>query len=149
MNSPQAEDAPAPGVAPRHPAVAVAASVAVHALIAIALVAMGVTAARAMRREAPPVLVAEWTPPPPPGVAPAAPFDHWADILWMQQAMFDAPAARRAWDARPANFKPEAGNSLTFTEAWIGAFEQAGPLLSTPSGAGLWRAEFTKTSAGK
>lgn len=83
------------------------------------------------------------------GVAPAAPFDHWADILWMQQAMFDAPAARRAWDARPANFKPEAGNSLTFTEAWISAFEQAGPLLSTPSGAGLWRAEFTKTSAGK
>lgn len=61
------------GIAPRSPVVAVVASTVVHALIAAALVAMGVSAARAMRREAPPVLVADWTPPPPPGVAPAAP----------------------------------------------------------------------------
>jgi hypothetical protein len=61
------------GVAPRSPLVAIVASSVVHVLIAVALVAMGVTAARAMRREAPPVLVAEWTPPPPAGVAPAAP----------------------------------------------------------------------------
>jgi len=61
------------GIAPRSPVVAVLASTVFHVAIAAALVAMGVTAARAMRREAPPVLVAEWTPPPPPGVVPAPP----------------------------------------------------------------------------
>jgi hypothetical protein len=73
MTSHGAQSGDAPGIEPRHPLVAVVASVIVHAAIATALVAMGVTAARAMRREAPPVLVADWTPPPPPGVAPAAP----------------------------------------------------------------------------
>jgi endoglucanase Acf2 len=72
------------------------------------------------------------------GVSPEAPFDHWADILWMQQATFDAPGARKAWDARPANFKPEAGNSLTFTEAWISAFEANGPLSPNPTGKAIW-----------
>jgi hypothetical protein len=61
------------GVSPRSPIVAITASTLVHALIAFALVAMGVTAARAMRREAPPILVAEWTPPPPIGIAPSPP----------------------------------------------------------------------------
>jgi len=61
------------GVETRNPVVAVIASTAVHVVIAVVLVSMGITAARAMRREAPPVLVADWTPPPPPGVAPAAP----------------------------------------------------------------------------
>jgi len=69
---PGAPDA-TPGIAPRSPAVALVASVVVHSLIAGSLLAMGISAARAMRREAPPVLVADWTPPPPPGVAPAAP----------------------------------------------------------------------------
>ena len=72
------------------------------------------------------------------GVAPDAAFDHWADILWMQQATFDPAGARKAWDARPANFKPEAGNSLTFTEAWIGAFERRGPLQPNPVGSSVW-----------
>ena len=70
--APQTTEA-AEGIAPRSPVVAVVASTVVHALIAAALIAMGVSAAKAMRREAPPVLVAEWTPPPPAGVAPAAP----------------------------------------------------------------------------
>jgi hypothetical protein len=61
------------GVAPRSPFVAITASTIVHVLIALALVAMGITAARAMRREAPPLLIAEWTPPPPAGIAPAPP----------------------------------------------------------------------------
>ena len=64
------------GVSPRSPIVAITASTLVHALIAFALVAMGVTAARAMRREAPPILVAEWTPPPPVGIAPSPPELH-------------------------------------------------------------------------
>ena len=38
------------GVSPRSPMVAITASTLVHALIAFALVAMGVTAARAKRR---------------------------------------------------------------------------------------------------
>jgi hypothetical protein len=73
MTVPPPEAEGSRGVEPRNPAVAVVASVIVHSAIAAALVAMGVTAARAMRREAPPLLVADWTPPPPPGVAPAAP----------------------------------------------------------------------------
>jgi hypothetical protein len=56
----------------------------------------------------------------------------------MQQATFDPAGARKAWDARPANFKPEAGNSLTFTEAWIGAFERHGPLQPNPTGSSIW-----------
>ena len=68
-----AESSAEAGVSPRSPIVAITASTLVHALIAFALVAMGVTAARAMRREAPPILVAEWTPPPPTGIAPSPP----------------------------------------------------------------------------
>jgi len=83
------------------------------------------------------------------GVAPDAPFNHWADILWMQQATFDAAGARRAWDARPANFKPEAGNSLSFTEAWIAYFEQSGPLRAGKSGAALWQADHARGGGGK
>jgi hypothetical protein len=76
------------------------------------------------------------------GGSPDAPFDHWADILWMQQAMFDAPGARKAWDARPANFKPEAGNSLTFTEAWISAFERNGPVPSVATPSSPWQSQL-------
>ena len=72
-DSPEQHGATGHGVETRSPVVAVIASTVVHVVIAIALVMMGVTAARAMRREAPPVLVAEWTPPPPAGVAPAPP----------------------------------------------------------------------------
>ncbi len=57
-------------------------------------------------------------------------FDDWADILWMQQATFDAPGARKAWNKKrfAADFKPEYGNSFVFTEAWISSFENFGPL---------------------
>ncbi len=72
-DSPEQLGATGHGVETRSPVVAVIASTVVHVVIALALVMMGVTAARAMRREAPPVLVAEWTPPPPAGVAPAPP----------------------------------------------------------------------------
>ena len=66
-------------------------------------------------------------------------FDDWADILWMQQATFDATAARKAWDKRrfAADFRPEYGNSLVFTEAWISCFEHFGP-LQQQSALNLW-----------
>lgn len=67
MNEPAAEGAP-----PRT-AVAVLASAVVHLVLAAALVVSGVTAVRAMQREQAPLVVADWTPPPPAGLAPAPP----------------------------------------------------------------------------
>ena len=83
------------------------------------------------------------------GPATDAPFNHWADILWMQQATFDATGARQAWEARPANFKPEAGNSLCFTEAWIAAFEANGSLTPASSKDLPWRANFDGSKTAK
>lgn len=83
------------------------------------------------------------------GPVPDAPFNHWADILWMQQATFDPAGARQAWEARPANFKPEAGNSLCFTEAWIAAFEANGPLTPAASKDLPWRANFDGSKTAK
>jgi endoglucanase Acf2 len=80
-------------------------------------------------------------------VAPTAPFDHWADVLWMYQATFDAPAAKFSWLKRPANFKPEAGNSWTQTELWIQTFEELGTIDSSVSADTPFAAVFTK--AGK
>ncbi|MEN9814022.1 MAG: hypothetical protein RLZZ412_4, partial [Verrucomicrobiota bacterium] len=77
------------------------------------------------------------------GPAADAPFNHWADILWMQQAMFDPAGARKAWEGRTANFKPEAGNSLCFTEAWISAFEANGPLQPGSNQGRPWQAGYT------
>ncbi|MFO0962278.1 MAG: hypothetical protein U0625_05160 [Phycisphaerales bacterium] len=54
-------------------AVALLVSAVVHVAIAAGIVTMGVGAARALHREAAPVAVADWTPPPPSGVAPAPP----------------------------------------------------------------------------
>ena len=74
MSAPEEQHGDRPdGVTPRSPAVAFAASTVVHVAIALALLAMGITAARAIRRDPVPVLVADWTPPPPAGVAPAPP----------------------------------------------------------------------------
>jgi endoglucanase Acf2 len=85
----------------------------------------------------------------PKGPAPDAPFNHWADILWMQQAMFDPAGARKAWEGRPANFKPEAGNSLCFTEAWISAFEANHPLQPGSNTTRPWQADYSGNSLAK
>jgi hypothetical protein len=60
----------------------------------------------------------------------------------MQQAMFDPAGARKAWEGRPVNFKPEAGNSLCFTEAWISAFEANGPATLESTKGKPWQADF-------
>jgi hypothetical protein len=128
MNEPGAQPEGTPGVEPRNPAVAVAASVAVHALIALALVAMGITAARAMRREAPPVLVAEWTPPPPPGVAPAAP-----ELPVPGGApLHEGPAARARTDA--AGAARSAADRLARLVPPAEAFDAPGGRLGGPLG---------------
>ena len=78
------------------------------------------------------------------GVAPQAPLDHWADVLWMQQATFDAAGARANWAKRPANFKPEAGNSFTQTELWLQVFEAFGTIDASVTADTPFAATFTK-----
>lgn len=53
-------------------------------------------------------------------------WDAWADIIWMYRALSDPSDALRQFDARHANFKPEAGNSIASTYAWITAFNDLG-----------------------
>lgn len=77
-------------------------------------------------------------------VAPGAPFDHWADILWMYQATFDAAGARASWEKRPADFKPEAGNSWTQTELWLRTFEALGAIDATVTADAPFAATFVK-----
>lgn len=62
----------------------------------------------------------------PPPAHDGSAFDTWADVLWMYRALTDPADARRLWDARPATFKPEAGNSLAQTYAWITALSDLG-----------------------
>lgn len=78
------------------------------------------------------------------GVAPQAPLDHWADVLWMQQATFDAAGAKANWAKRPANFKPEAGNSFTQTELWLQVFEAFGTIDAAVTADTPFAAVFTK-----
>ncbi|MEY4798558.1 MAG: hypothetical protein RI978_859 [Verrucomicrobiota bacterium] len=78
------------------------------------------------------------------GVAPQAPLDHWADVLWMQQATFDAAGAKANWAKRPPNFKPEAGNSFTQTELWLQVFETFGTIDASVTADTPFAAVFTK-----
>ena len=78
------------------------------------------------------------------GVAPQAPLDHWADVLWMQQATFDATGAKANWAKRPANFKPEPGNSFTQTELWLQVFEALGTIDASVTADTPFAAVFTK-----
>jgi endoglucanase Acf2 len=79
-------------------------------------------------------------PPPAPG------FTVWADVLWMQQATFDAPAALKNWEARPVEFKPEAGNSLAQTQAWLNLFNEYGPIQRSVTADYPWTAVFAKNN---
>ncbi len=71
-------------------------------------------------------------------------FDSWADILWMYRALTDAADAQKMWDARPADFKPEAGNSLAQTYAWIAALRDLGEVDRTVTADAPFTAVFTK-----
>ncbi|MST00524.1 MAG: glycoside hydrolase family 81 [Pedosphaera sp.] len=76
-----------------------------------------------------------------------ADFDQWGDILWMYRALTDPADAQRLWDARVANFKPEAGNSLAQTYAWITALRDLGEVDRTVTADTPFAAVCTK--AGK
>lgn len=141
MSDPAAEPSKhEPEVVPRSPLVAVLASTVFHAVIAAALVTMGVSAARAMRRDAPPVLVAEWTPPPPPGVIPPppelpVPGGAAAHVGPAGRARVDSATAARAAVERldrmapeprgPSGPAPRIARGLGFEEVPAGAFRAA------------------------
>ncbi len=70
--------------------------------------------------------------------------DQWADIIWMYRALTDPVEAQRFWDARSAAFKPEAGNSLAQTYAWITALHDLGEVDRTVTADAPFAAVFTK-----
>ncbi len=61
-----------------------------------------------------------------PAPTDGAKWDQWADIIWMYRALSDPADALKQWNARPAGYKPEAGNSLTETYVWITALSDLG-----------------------
>ena len=63
----------------------------------------------------------------------------------MYRAVTDAADAQKMWDARPADFKPEAGNSLAQTYAWIAALRDLGEVDRTVTADAPFAAVFTKT----
>lgn len=58
-------------------------------------------------------------------------WDQWADIVWMYRALSDPRDAMRQFEARPAGFKPEAGNALAGAYAWIAALGALGAVDRT------------------
>ena len=71
-------------------------------------------------------------------------FNEWADVLWMYRALSDPAHAARLWQARPADFKPEAGNSLAQTGAWIAAFSALGTIDRTVTADAPFTACFSR-----
>jgi hypothetical protein len=62
----------------------------------------------------------------------------------MYRALADPVGALQAWTNRPADFKPEAGNSLAHTYAWIAALSDLGQIDRTVSADTPWAAVFLK-----
>lgn len=71
-------------------------------------------------------------------------FDQWADILWMYRALTDPADALRMWEKRPADFKPEAGNSFSQTYVWLSALRDLGELDRTVTADTPFAAVFKK-----
>ena len=71
-------------------------------------------------------------------------FDQWADVMWMYRALTDPDDALRMWEARSADFKPEAGNSLAQTYAWLTAFADLGQVDRTVTADTPFAAVFAK-----
>lgn len=47
------------------------------------------------------------------------PWDQWADLIWMVRALSDPQDAIRQYEARPKDFRFEAGNSPALTCHWL------------------------------
>ena len=58
-------------------------------------------------------------------------WDQWADLIWMYRALSDPADALAQFEARPADFKPEAGNSLAFTYLWLSTLAEYGQVDRT------------------
>ena len=71
-------------------------------------------------------------------------FDAWAEIMWMYRALTDPTDAQTMWNARSSGFKPEAGNSLAQTYAWITAFNDLGTVDRSITADAPFTAVFTK-----
>ncbi len=69
-------------------------------------------------------------------------FDQWEDLIWMFRALSDPSDARRMWEGRPAGFKPESGNSLAQTYAWISAINDLGTVERSVTGDTPFAATF-------
>ena len=74
-------------------------------------------------------------------------WDQWADLIWMYRALSDPADALKQFGARPADFKPEAGNSLAFTYLWLTTLAEYGQVDRTVTADTPFYAAFTK--AGK
>ena len=62
----------------------------------------------------------------------------------MYRALADPKDALRQFDARPAGFKPEDGNSLANTAHWLHALDAFGQVERTVTADGPFYAVFTK-----
>jgi endoglucanase Acf2 len=54
-------------------------------------------------------------------------WQRWSDLLWMYQALSDAPGAMNNFNAAADSLKPEEGNSLLNAAHWIHAIDRYGP----------------------
>ena len=80
----------------------------------------------------------------PPGQSNGEAWDAWADIIWMYRALSDPQDALRQFDARPAGFKPEGGNSLANTAHWLAALDALGQVDRTITADSPFYAVFSK-----
>ena len=64
--------------------------------------------------------------------------------MWMYRALTDPTDAQTMWNARSSGFKPEAGNSLAQTYAWITAFNDLGTVDRSITADAPFTAVFTK-----
>jgi endoglucanase Acf2 len=71
-------------------------------------------------------------------------WNHWADLIWMYRALSDPHDALVQFEGRPANFKPEAGNSLANAYTWIAALDELGRVDRTVTADTPFYAVFQK-----
>ncbi len=71
----------------------------------------------------------------------------WADIIWMYRALSDPADALTQFNARAANFKPEAGNSTANVYVWLNALDAFGHVDRSITADAPFHAVFNK--AGK
>ncbi len=58
-------------------------------------------------------------------------WDAWPDLMWMYRGLTDPQDALTQFHARPADLKPEAGNSFCNTLVWLKALEAYGHIDRT------------------